>query len=102
MNNGLGIFSQDSAPSEWAEVIPALSGLTNLRTLIITFPSFESRPDVKQTDEKTVEVAKRVLQGLARSQKDVEKSLVVRRVVAPHYENGFKRDTHGSLEVFQF
>ena len=77
-------MSQNTAPGQWAQVIPALSGLKELRELIITFP----RKDEVSSDVPSIQAARKVIQDLhAADPKAGKRQLVVRRVEAPHYTN---------------
>jgi hypothetical protein len=80
VNGGLGIHSQDEAPSEWKQVIPKLAPLKKLAELILTFPAAEEKPN----DAGSIEVARTLMRN-----KFVvgERRLVVRNVVARHYTN---------------
>ncbi|KAJ6605659.1 hypothetical protein B0H10DRAFT_1820677 [Mycena sp. CBHHK59/15] len=95
VNNGLGIASQDKAPSEWAQIFPKLSAMKKLAQLILTFPGEEEIP----TDLVSINAARTVLQ---KSALQSEKCLIVRRVIAPHYENEYRTDfVHSSkTEIF--
>ncbi|KAJ7705567.1 hypothetical protein B0H17DRAFT_670886 [Mycena rosella] len=95
VNYGLGVHSQNKAPAVWAQIIPKLAPLKNLVELILTFPAADEKPD----DAASVAAAR----GLLRSSSGTaERRLVVRRVIAPHYENGNEMDVlHSSkTEVF--
>ncbi len=80
VNRGLGIGSQNTAPVDWVDVIPGLSGLKNLRVLTLTFP----RRDEVPTDVPIINAARKVMRNSALKG---EKTLIVRRVEAPHYNN---------------
>ncbi|KAJ7770269.1 hypothetical protein DFH07DRAFT_806293 [Mycena maculata] len=96
VNNGLGIHSQNTAPAEWAQVIPKLAPLKKLTELILTFPG---------VDEGAGDAASSAAaQKLVRLSSFVgERRLVVRRVIAPHYQNKHKEDfLHSSTtETFE-
>lgn len=89
MNCGLGIMSQNTAPEQWSQVIPALSGLKELQELLITFPSKDEVP----SDVPSIEAARKVIRDLhAADPKAGKRKLVVRRVEAPHYANDRPHD----------
>ncbi|KAJ7868855.1 hypothetical protein B0H13DRAFT_2063878, partial [Mycena leptocephala] len=59
VNGGLGIHSQDEAPSEWKQVIPKLEPLKKLAELILTFPAAEEKPN----DAGSIEVARTLMRN---------------------------------------
>lgn len=93
---GLGIPSQNTAPSQWVDVIPKLSALPNLVCLQLTFPGeTENRSDLN-----SITAARKVLRE---SKVKGEKKLIIRRVIAPHYTNTHEEDfvhTHVE-EIFE-
>ncbi|KAF8917930.1 hypothetical protein CPB85DRAFT_1431005 [Mucidula mucida] len=84
---GLGISSQDTAPAEWANIIPKLVQLKSLKTLIVTFPKATEEP---MSDQATVDAATKVMRTLKR--KGEETKLIVRRIQAPHYDTGSPKE----------
>ncbi len=84
---GLGISSQDTAPAEWANIIPKLVQLKSLKTLIVTFPKATEEP---MSDQGTVDAATKVMRTLKR--KGEETKLIVRRIQAPHYDTGSPKE----------
>ncbi|KAF8140729.1 hypothetical protein K438DRAFT_699934 [Mycena galopus ATCC 62051] len=78
VNSGLGIASQNTAPPEWAQIIPKLAPLKKLTKLILTFPAAEEMPG----EAASLEAARMLMRKSAAGN---ERQLVVRRVVAPHY-----------------
>ena len=77
---GLGILSQNAAPQEWSQVIPKLSGLKKLRVIVLSFPGLEET----DTDRMSIEAARAVLKNSTLKE---ERTLVVRRVIAQHYDS---------------
>ncbi|KAJ7621328.1 hypothetical protein FB45DRAFT_139459 [Roridomyces roridus] len=80
VNNGLGIESQRYAPVEWAQAIPKLAGLKKLAELTLTFPDSVEGPG----DQASIDAA-RALMRITSGPFPVERRLVIRRVLAPHY-----------------
>ncbi len=98
VNSCLGILSQNTAPTQWVQVIPKLSRLTGLRKLVLTFPKSEEEP----SDVASIDAAKKVMTGLA-SSSGAATTLIVRRVIAPHYSHQLgEEDYVVSEEVFVF
>ncbi|PSR71359.1 hypothetical protein PHLCEN_2v12771 [Hermanssonia centrifuga] len=92
VNRGLGILSQNTAPAQWAQVIPSLAGLKQLRVLILTFP----RRDEVPSDRASIDAARDVLRN---SELGGEKKLIIRRIEAPHYENNPPHDPDKDLDL---
>ncbi len=92
VNRGLGILSQNTAPAQWAQVIPSLAGLKQLRVLILTFP----RRDEVPSDRASIDAARDVLRN---SELGGEKKLIIRRIEAPHYENNPPHDPDLDLDL---
>ncbi|KAK0209897.1 hypothetical protein IW262DRAFT_1468203 [Armillaria fumosa] len=98
VNNGLGILSQNTPPTEWVEVIPKLSRLKGLRKLVLTFPKSEEEP----SDVASINAAKKVMTELARSSRATT-TLIVRRIIAPHYSHQLSEEDYMfSEDVFIF
>ncbi|PBK85878.1 hypothetical protein ARMGADRAFT_1169357 [Armillaria gallica] len=98
VNSCLGILSQNTAPTQWVQVIPKVSRLTGLRKLVLTFPKSEEEP----SDVASIDAAKKVMMGLA-SSSGAATTLIVRRVIAPHYSHQLgEEDYVVSEEVFVF
>ncbi len=98
VNSGLGILSQNTAPTQWVQVIPKLSRLTGLRKLVLTFPKSEEEP----SDVASIDAAKKVMTGLA-SSSGAATTLIVRRIIAPHYSHQLSEEDYVvSEEVFVF
>ncbi|PBK62070.1 hypothetical protein ARMSODRAFT_964447 [Armillaria solidipes] len=98
VNNGLGILSQSTAPTEWVQVIPKLSHLKGLRKLVLTFPKSEEEP----SDVASIHAAKKVMKGLASSSRTTT-TLIVRRVIAPHYSHQLSKEDYAvSEDIFVF
>ncbi|KAK7052141.1 hypothetical protein R3P38DRAFT_2858782 [Favolaschia claudopus] len=95
VNNGLSILSQNSIPAdEWKQIIPKLAALKKLRELVLTFPSKEDHPG----DAAVVEVARSLVRD--RLVAPGERKLVVRHIVALHYEYAeMEEDTMTSCTV---
>ncbi|THH31684.1 hypothetical protein EUX98_g2490 [Antrodiella citrinella] len=68
-----------TAPAIWAEVIPQLSKLPELRTIKLSFPGRET-----SSDSASIEAARKVLRN---SRVTRERKLIIRRVFAPHNTN---------------
>jgi hypothetical protein len=78
-----------------------------LKVLVLSFPAFESRPEVKATDDRSIEAAKKVMAALGRldektNGEEGKRTLIVRRRVAPHYTNNFQMDEIRKVEEFVF
>ncbi|KAJ6551223.1 hypothetical protein B0H19DRAFT_995736 [Mycena capillaripes] len=81
VNWGLGIDSQNEAPSGWNQVIPKLGSLKKLAELILTFPAAEDKPG----DPAIIQAARTLMRN--NTAVTGERRLVVRHVVARHYSN---------------
>ncbi|KAK0432466.1 hypothetical protein EV421DRAFT_1910965 [Armillaria borealis] len=93
----LGILSENTAPTEWVQVIPKLSRLKGLRKLVITFP----KSGKESFDVASVDAAKEVMKGLA-SRSGAGTTLIVRSVIAPHYSHQRKEDYVVSEDIVVF
>ncbi|KAJ7770280.1 hypothetical protein DFH07DRAFT_806329 [Mycena maculata] len=86
---------QDTAPSEWVQVIPKLASLKQLSELILTFPSELEGVH----DAESIAAARSLMET---SPFAGQRRLVTRRVTAPHYTNAYHVDfVHSSdSEIF--
>ena len=91
----LRILTQNTAPSVWADVIPKLAELSELRVIKLTFPG----SDEVDTDLLSIAAARKVLKE---SNLQQERKLVIRRVLAPHYTTPHREDLLHSIseEIF--
>ncbi|KAK0190157.1 hypothetical protein F5146DRAFT_1139734 [Armillaria mellea] len=89
VNSGLGILSQNTAPTEWVQVMSKLPRLKGLRKLILTFPKSEEEP----SDIASIDAAKKVMTGLASSSGE-SATLIVRSVIAPHYSPQLRKEDY--------
>lgn len=91
-----GWYLRDEAPAVWAQLIPQLSTLRELRTIQLSFPTPQGCP----SDVASIAAAREVL---TRRRVQTRRKLVIRRVLAPGWMVGQVEDiTYSSTEeVFE-
>lgn len=77
---------RSTTPDAWAEIIPRLSELPELRIIQLSFPGREH-----PSDSASIEASRRVLRTF-KADVDRERKLIIRRVFAPHISNTHNTD----------